>query len=120
MAAPTVTGIEPATGPAGTFVTITGTGFSEDISEVRFGAVSAGTRYAFISDAQLVAYVPSGAGTVAVTNSAGETLLSHEVQAGDIWRMSRVRDIPVQDWVKLAVALRYRPRARLPRALRPE
>ncbi len=43
------------------------------------------------------------AGTVTVTDSAGETLISHEVQAGDIWRMSRVRDIPVQDWVKLAV-----------------
>jgi len=42
-------------------------------------------------------------GTVTVTNSAGETLLSHQVEAGDIWRMSRVRDIPVQDWVKLAV-----------------
>ncbi len=42
-------------------------------------------------------------GTVTVTNSAGETLMSHHVEAGDIWRMSRVRDIPVQDWVKLAV-----------------
>jgi len=42
-------------------------------------------------------------GTVTVTNSAGETIIEHAVQAGDIWRMSRVRDIPVQDWVKLAV-----------------
>jgi isocitrate dehydrogenase len=46
--------------------------------------------------------IPSD-GTVTVTNSAGETLMSHQVEAGDIWRMSRVRDIPVQDWVKLAV-----------------
>ena len=43
------------------------------------------------------------AGTVAVTTSAGETILEHEVEQGDIWRMSRVKDIPVQDWVKLAV-----------------
>ena len=43
------------------------------------------------------------AGTVVVTNSAGETVSEHTVEAGDIWRMSRVRDIPVQDWVKLAV-----------------
>ena len=42
-------------------------------------------------------------GTVTVTSSAGEVLLEHTVEAGDIWRMSRVKDIPVQDWVKLAV-----------------
>ena len=42
-------------------------------------------------------------GTVTVTNSGGDTLMEHQVEAGDIWRMSRVRDIPVQDWVKLAV-----------------
>ncbi len=43
------------------------------------------------------------AGTVTVTTSAGETILEHTVEQGDIWRMSRVKDIPVQDWVKLAV-----------------
>ncbi|MDN5745228.1 MAG: NADP-dependent isocitrate dehydrogenase, partial [Nocardioidaceae bacterium] len=43
------------------------------------------------------------AGTVAVTNAAGETLMEHTVDTDDIWRMSRVKDIPVQDWVKLAV-----------------
>ena len=43
------------------------------------------------------------AGTVTVTSSAGETLLEHAVEEGDIWRMSRVKDVPVQDWVKLAV-----------------
>jgi isocitrate dehydrogenase len=42
-------------------------------------------------------------GTVTVTSSAGEVLLEHTVEKGDIWRMSRVKDIPVQDWVKLAV-----------------
>ncbi|MFJ6133269.1 NADP-dependent isocitrate dehydrogenase [Janibacter terrae] len=43
------------------------------------------------------------AGTVTVTGTDGETLLEHSVEQGDIWRMSRVKDIPVQDWVKLAV-----------------
>lgn len=42
-------------------------------------------------------------GTVRVTTEAGDVLMEHEVAQGDIWRMSRVRDIPVRDWVKLAV-----------------
>ena len=42
-------------------------------------------------------------GTVVVADAEGTELMSHQVEAGDIWRMSRVRDIPVQDWVKLAV-----------------
>lgn len=45
----------------------------------------------------------SADGVVKVLNSAGETLLSHEVAAGDIWRACQTKDIPVQDWVKLAV-----------------
>ncbi len=43
------------------------------------------------------------AGTVRVVGPDGAVLMSHECAAGDIWRMSRVRDIPIQDWVKLAV-----------------
>ncbi|MGD9642058.1 MAG: NADP-dependent isocitrate dehydrogenase [Elusimicrobiales bacterium] len=42
-------------------------------------------------------------GTVRVTDQDGTLLIEHQVQKGDVWRMSRVRDIPVQDWVKLAV-----------------
>lgn len=42
-------------------------------------------------------------GTVNVVDANGAVLMSHDVEAGDIWRMSRVKDIPVQDWVKLAV-----------------
>ncbi|MFT3963758.1 NADP-dependent isocitrate dehydrogenase [Propionivibrio sp.] len=42
-------------------------------------------------------------GTVRVVNAAGKALIEHQVEAGDVWRMSRVKDIPVQDWVKLAV-----------------
>jgi isocitrate dehydrogenase len=43
------------------------------------------------------------AGTVRVVDSAGTTLLEHDVEPGDIWRMCQTKDIPVQDWVKLAV-----------------
>ena len=43
------------------------------------------------------------AGRVEVVNSAGEVLLSHEVGAGDIWRATQTKDVPVRDWVKLAV-----------------
>ncbi len=42
-------------------------------------------------------------GVVAVVDSAGETIMSHEVEAGDIWRMCQAKDAPIRDWVKLAV-----------------
>ncbi len=43
------------------------------------------------------------AGTVNVVDSNGTVLISHEVEAGDIWRMCQTKDAPIQDWVKLAV-----------------
>jgi isocitrate dehydrogenase len=43
------------------------------------------------------------AGTVRVVNRAGETLIEHEVEAGDIWRACQTKDLPIRDWVKLAV-----------------
>ncbi len=43
-------------------------------------------------------------GRVSVVDSSGNVLLSHEVEAGDIWRMCQVKDAPIQDWVKLAVS----------------
>jgi isocitrate dehydrogenase len=42
-------------------------------------------------------------GTVNVVNQAGQVLLSHDVEVGDIWRACQTKDIPVRDWVKLAV-----------------
>jgi len=42
-------------------------------------------------------------GTVTVVNQAGEVLLAHDVEAGDVWRACQTKDIPVRDWVKLAV-----------------
>jgi len=43
------------------------------------------------------------AGTVRVVNTAGDVLLTHNVENGDIWRMCQAKDAPIQDWVKLAV-----------------
>jgi isocitrate dehydrogenase len=42
-------------------------------------------------------------GTVRVVTADGRVLLQHDVEAGDVWRLSRVKDIPIQDWVKLAI-----------------
>ncbi len=42
-------------------------------------------------------------GTVRVVGSAGDVLLEHAVAAGDIWRMCQTKDVPLRDWVKLAV-----------------
>jgi len=45
----------------------------------------------------------AGDGTVEVVASDGTVLLSHTVGDGDVWRMCNTRDLPIQDWVKLAV-----------------
>jgi len=42
-------------------------------------------------------------GTVRVVTADGRVLMEHKVEAGDVWRLSRVKDIPIRDWVKLAV-----------------
>ena len=44
-----------------------------------------------------------GDGTVRVIDAAGQTIMEHAVETGDIWRMCQVKDAPIQDWVKLAV-----------------
>ncbi|HTM02343.1 MAG TPA: NADP-dependent isocitrate dehydrogenase [Vicinamibacterales bacterium] len=46
----------------------------------------------------------ASAGTVRVVDGAGRTLMEHQVEAGDIWRMCQTRDIAIRDWVKLGVA----------------
>ena len=46
----------------------------------------------------------AGAGSVRVVDADGQTLLEHEVDAGDIWRMCQTRDLPIRDWVRLAVS----------------
>ena len=44
-----------------------------------------------------------GDGKVRVVSASGETLLEHNVEEGDIWRACQVKDLPIQDWVKLGV-----------------
>ncbi|MFZ2261531.1 isocitrate dehydrogenase [Luteococcus japonicus] len=43
------------------------------------------------------------AGKVQVLNQAGDVLMEHDVQPGDIWRACQAKDAPIRDWVKLAV-----------------
>lgn len=42
-------------------------------------------------------------GKVIVEDASGITLIEHTVEEGDIWRMCQTKDLPIQDWVKLAV-----------------
>ncbi|MBJ6752102.1 NADP-dependent isocitrate dehydrogenase [Geomonas anaerohicana] len=43
-------------------------------------------------------------GTMRVVNAAGEVLIQHQVEQGDIWRGCQAKDLPIRDWVKLAVS----------------
>ncbi len=43
------------------------------------------------------------AGTVKVIDDAGNVLMKHTVEEGDVWRMCQTKDLPIKDWVKLAV-----------------
>lgn len=43
------------------------------------------------------------AGSVRVSDESGKTIFEHSVEQGDIWRMCQTKDLPIQDWVKLAV-----------------
>lgn len=45
----------------------------------------------------------SADGKVEVIDETGNVLLSHNVQAGDIWRACQTKDAPIKDWVQLAV-----------------
>src|SRR5438094_8502662 len=42
-------------------------------------------------------------GTVLVVDTAGQVLLEQPVNAGDIFRMCQTKDLPIRDWIKLAV-----------------
>lgn len=45
----------------------------------------------------------SANGKVEVLNGSGKVIIDHNVQEGDIWRMCQAKDLPIQDWIKLAV-----------------
>jgi len=43
-------------------------------------------------------------GTVVVTDQSGNTVFSHAVETGDIYRMCQTKDAPIKDWIKLCVS----------------
>jgi isocitrate dehydrogenase len=43
------------------------------------------------------------AGTVQVVDASGTVLIEHAVEPGDVWRACQTKDVPIRDWVKLAV-----------------
>jgi isocitrate dehydrogenase len=45
----------------------------------------------------------SAAGTVRVVDQDDNVLIEHQVSPGDIWRACQAKDVPIRDWVKLAV-----------------
>ncbi len=45
----------------------------------------------------------AAAGTVRLVDASGATVLEQEVAEGDIFRACQTKDLPIQDWVKLAV-----------------
>ena len=42
-------------------------------------------------------------GKVIVIDTNNTILFEHQVETGDIWRMCQTKDLPIQDWIKLAV-----------------
>lgn len=49
-------------------------------------------------------FIAKNNGNVRVVKTNGEILLQHTVQKGDIWRACQTKDLPIRDWVKLAVS----------------
>jgi len=45
----------------------------------------------------------AAAGTVQIVDGSGAVLIEHSVEPGDVWRACQTKDVPIQDWVKLAV-----------------
>ncbi len=43
-------------------------------------------------------------GSVRIVDASGKTLMEHAVEEGDIWRACQTKDIPIRDWVRLAVS----------------
>ena len=45
-----------------------------------------------------------GKGKIRVVDQDGKTLMEHDVEEGDIWRMCQTKDVSIKDWVKLGVS----------------
>ncbi len=44
-----------------------------------------------------------GDGTIRIVDTTSQSLLEHSVHEGDIWRSCQVKDLPIRDWVRLAI-----------------
>ncbi|MGH3473616.1 MAG: NADP-dependent isocitrate dehydrogenase [Aeromicrobium sp.] len=42
-------------------------------------------------------------GSVQVVEESGQVLLEHSVSTGDVWRACQTKDVPIRNWVELAV-----------------
>ena len=45
-----------------------------------------------------------GRGTIRIVTADGDVLMEHGVSTGDIFRACQVKDVPIRDWVRLAVS----------------
>ena len=48
-------------------------------------------------------FMAPGKGTVSIVLGSGETIISHDVEAGDIWRSCTAKKAPILDWIKLGI-----------------
>ena len=48
-------------------------------------------------------FMVPGKGTISIVLGSGETIISHDVEAGDIWRSCTAKKAPILDWIKLGI-----------------
>jgi len=48
-------------------------------------------------------FTASGEGTISIVLEGGETIISHDVEGGDIWRSCTAKKAPILDWIKLGI-----------------
>ena len=48
-------------------------------------------------------FMAPGKGTISIVLGSGETIISHDVEAGDIWRSCTAKKAPILDWIKLGI-----------------
>ena len=48
-------------------------------------------------------FTASDDGTISIVLDNGETIISHDVEGGDIWRSCTAKKAPILDWIKLGI-----------------
>ncbi len=48
-------------------------------------------------------FMAPGNGTISIVLGSGETIISHDVEVGDIWRSCTAKKAPILDWIKLGI-----------------